>query len=85
VAVAFVVARDPSPGLADQILARCGEMLADFKVPRKILAVRDLPRSTVRKVNKVELRRLLAAGADWSTAEAGWLTDTELDPSGDAS
>ncbi|MFB7091049.1 AMP-binding protein [Streptomyces sp. NPDC056296] len=85
VPVAFVVSTDAPPGLAERVVATCAEKLADFKVPRAVFTVRDLPRSTVRKVNKVELRRLVGEDADRAAAERGWLRATELDPSGDAS
>ncbi|AHH18596.1 AMP-dependent ligase [Nocardia nova SH22a] len=84
VPVAFVVASDPRPDLPDRVRARCAEMLADFKVPRAVYVVRELPRSTVRKVNKVELRRVAHEDADRDAAERRWLSETTLDPSGDA-
>jgi carnitine-CoA ligase len=59
--------------------------LADFKVPRAVYGVRDLPRSTPHKVNKAELRKVAHAGADRSAAEMQWLSAADSDPSGDAS
>lgn len=59
VAVAFVI---PAPGapaapeLAERILAYCRENLADFKVPVAIHTVEELPRSTLEKVAKNQLR-----------------------------
>jgi len=51
------------PGLADAILAACRSALADFKVPREVHLVDDMPRSTLEKIAKAELRkRLDAAG-----------------------
>ncbi len=51
------------PGLADAILAACRSALADFKVPREVHLVDDVPRSTLEKIAKAELRkRLEAAG-----------------------
>jgi crotonobetaine/carnitine-CoA ligase len=61
VPVAFVLAVDPRAGLADEILARCRANLAEFKVPREVHLVDELPRGTIEKVSKVELRRRLAA------------------------
>ena len=42
--------------LVPQILARCRERLADFKVPREVFVVDELPRSTLEKVAKNKLR-----------------------------
>jgi crotonobetaine/carnitine-CoA ligase len=66
--VAFVI---PAPGvpaaqheaLVAGILAVCREKLADFKVPRTVFIVSEMPRSTLEKVHKAELRnRLPVAG-----------------------
>ena len=40
----------------------CRQQLADFKVPHQVCLVRALPRSTISKVNKSELRAFLASG-----------------------
>ena len=67
VPVAFVVARPDAAArtnLADAILAACRRELADFKVPREIRIVEDLPRATLEKVAKHELRRLLQSGRE---------------------
>ncbi len=64
VPVAFVVPSDDREGLANDLLAACKERLADFKVPREVRLVADLPRSTLNKVAKAELRRQLVAEAD---------------------
>ena len=64
VPVAFVIA---APGLAgdgardlpDQIIAECKAKLADFKVPRAVFVVDDMPRSTLEKIHKAELRKRL--------------------------
>jgi crotonobetaine/carnitine-CoA ligase len=59
---AFVIAR---PGedvdLAARIKAACAEQLAPFKRPHLVRLVDSLPRSTLEKVAKAELRALLAA------------------------
>jgi hypothetical protein len=57
---------------------------ADFKLPRAIHVVQQLPRSTLSKVNKVELRKVAALDADRSSAEGHWISEAALDPSGDA-
>ncbi|MEV5177618.1 AMP-binding protein [Streptomyces flaveolus] len=62
VPVAFVVAK---PGLSDPedlvapVLAACRRDLADFKVPREVRVVEELPRSTLEKVAKHKLRAIL--------------------------
>lgn len=65
VPVAFVlveggVAKAP-PDLADRVIAACKAQLADFKVPRAVHLVDELPRSTLEKIAKAELRKRLAA------------------------
>jgi len=64
VPVAFIipqagVERAPKD-LHDTVLAACRNSLADFKVPREIRFVDELPRSTLEKVAKAELRKMLA-------------------------
>lgn len=85
VPVVFVVDADPAPDLAERILARCRERLADFKVPREVIFVSVLPRSTISKVHKVELRSVLTGDADLAAAQARWEHAASLDPSGDES
>jgi crotonobetaine/carnitine-CoA ligase len=57
VPVAFIIA-DPkqSADPTEAVLRECQRVLAAFKVPRHILIVRDLPRSTLNKVAKADLR-----------------------------
>lgn len=45
--------------LKDQVMAACKKGLADFKQPRDIRIVSELPRSTLEKIAKNELRKLL--------------------------
>lgn len=85
VPVVFVVDEEPPQGLADDILAGCRAQLADFKVPRQVLFVTHLPRSTISKVNKVELRTVIATGASLADAQRRWEEASIADPSGDAS
>jgi crotonobetaine/carnitine-CoA ligase len=64
VPVAFVVAAaavgdDRRPELAEAVLAACRQRLSDFKVPRQVRVVDDMPRSTLNKIAKAELRRAL--------------------------
>jgi len=61
VPVAFVI---PQKGVAPddleaRVLAACRKGLADFKVPREIRLVEEMPRSTLEKVAKAELRKML--------------------------
>ena len=46
-------------GLHDNVMAACRKALADFKVPHEIRFVDDMPRSTLEKVAKAELRKML--------------------------
>jgi carnitine-CoA ligase len=63
VPVVFVIPRDGvaalPEGLHDRVMAACRGALADFKIPREIRFVDDMPRSTLEKVAKAELRKLL--------------------------
>ena len=45
--------------LKDNVMAACRKSLADFKVPREIIFVDEMPRSTLEKVAKAELRKIL--------------------------
>jgi carnitine-CoA ligase len=45
--------------LHDTVMVACRSALADFKVPREIRFVDELPRSTLEKVAKAELRKML--------------------------
>lgn len=60
--VAFVIADessgDPS-SLTSAIMAACQGALASFKHPHEVRIVSDMPRSTLEKVAKAELRKLL--------------------------
>jgi carnitine-CoA ligase len=47
------------PELHDAVMAACRRGLADFKVPREIRFVDEMPRSTLEKVAKAELRKML--------------------------
>jgi len=63
VPVVFIIpqagVKDASAGLHDTVMAACRNGLADFKVPREIHFVDDMPRSTLEKVAKAELRKML--------------------------
>jgi len=45
--------------LADRIIEQCREQLADFKVPREVFVVEQIPRVTLGKLDKKTLRRRL--------------------------
>ena len=60
VPVAFVIPNTNAPETLEQdIIAFCQENLADFKVVRSVHVVDSLPRSTLEKVAKNELRARL--------------------------
>jgi len=63
VPIAFVVPGSDTDGssLVESVYAACRNLLSDFKVPREVRLVDDLPRSTLNKVAKAELRRQLVA------------------------
>lgn len=48
--------------LAADIIARCREQLADFKVPREVFVVAQIPRVTLGKLDKKTLRKSLREG-----------------------
>jgi carnitine-CoA ligase len=63
VPVAFIIPQggvEAAPAeLQDNVMAACRKVLADFKVPREIRLVDEMPRSTLEKVAKAELRKML--------------------------
>jgi crotonobetaine/carnitine-CoA ligase len=63
VPVVFIIPQDGverlPPNLHDAVMAACKSSLADFKVPREIRFVDEMPRSTLEKVAKAELRKML--------------------------
>lgn len=64
VPVAFVIPHDPADAsLPDRILEACKTTLASFKRPHEVRLVDNLPRSTLEKIAKAELRAVLAAEA----------------------
>ena len=52
---AWVVLRDGASADADELRSFCVERLADYKVPRRITIVDELPRNATGKVLKQEL------------------------------
>ena len=61
VPIAFVVANDARLGIEERILEACRHQLAEFKVPRRVRVVRELPRAGLGKIAKHELRAELHA------------------------
>ena len=63
VPVVFIIPQDGMAklpaNLHANVMAACKSALADFKVPREIHFVEDMPRSTLEKVAKAELRKML--------------------------
>jgi crotonobetaine/carnitine-CoA ligase len=63
VPVVFIIPQDGvaqlPAGLQDSVMVACRKALADFKVPREIRFVDEMPRSTLEKVAKNELRKML--------------------------
>jgi crotonobetaine/carnitine-CoA ligase len=71
VPVAFVLVGPGSnaEGLAERIVAACTTQLAKFKCPHEVRVVTELPRSTLEKVAKAQLRqRLLDEAAQQAEA-----------------
>jgi crotonobetaine/carnitine-CoA ligase len=67
VPVVFVLPVEPIRGSAQagaelvaRVMAACAAQLADFKRPHEVRLVTALPRSTLEKIAKAELRKLLA-------------------------
>lgn len=56
VGVAFIVPRSGVPIDEAEVLAWCRANMANYKVPRRIVAVADLPRNASGKVLKIELK-----------------------------
>ncbi len=63
VPVAFVIPSGEPADLAARIARACAGQLAAFKCPHEIRLVDSLPRSTIEKIAKAELRAQLAAEA----------------------
>jgi acyl-CoA synthetase (AMP-forming)/AMP-acid ligase II len=61
VGMAFVVTTSTDPGLADAVLAWAKEQMANYKVPRALEVVDELPVNATGKVVKDELRARVAA------------------------
>ena len=68
VPVVFVIGTEEAmaapDALEERVRAACAAQLADFKVPREVRVVRELPRAALEKVAKAQLRAMLAAERD---------------------
>jgi acyl-CoA synthetase (AMP-forming)/AMP-acid ligase II len=62
VGVAFVVPRPGASVVEDELVAWSRERMANYKVPRRVLVVDELPLNASGKVLKYELRARAAAG-----------------------
>jgi acyl-coenzyme A synthetase/AMP-(fatty) acid ligase len=54
--IAFVVAREPREGLAEELRAHVRERLAPYKHPREVVFLDALPRTHLGKVDRGRLR-----------------------------
>lgn len=70
VPVACVVASSPSGFLKTQIMGRCQEKLSKFKQPRDVIFFDDLPKGTLDKVLKRELRERVLELSRFSEASS---------------
>jgi crotonobetaine/carnitine-CoA ligase len=64
VPVAFVIGAEPAGEIEQAVLSTCRQQLADFKVPRQVRVVDEMPRSTLNKIAKAQLRQSLRASAE---------------------
>jgi acyl-CoA synthetase (AMP-forming)/AMP-acid ligase II len=62
VPVAAVILRDGHALTEPELVAWADERLSDYKVPRRVLFVTELPRTGTDKVQKAELKKQFAAG-----------------------
>jgi acyl-CoA synthetase (AMP-forming)/AMP-acid ligase II len=69
VGMAFVVTSSSDPTGAAGILAWCRGQMANYKVPRTIDIVRELPVNATGKVQKDVLRSRVAVGPPAATSE----------------
>ena len=67
---AFVVLREGATAEAEEIIAFCRQRLAAYKVPRQVLFRDSLPRSSVGKYLRRELRKMRVTSAGGGTMAA---------------
>jgi crotonobetaine/carnitine-CoA ligase len=68
---AVVVASEPGGLSADEVIVHCREHLSKFKVPTVVHFVDELPKTSIGKVRKDDLRKLLADVAAEPARPAG--------------
>jgi acyl-coenzyme A synthetase/AMP-(fatty) acid ligase len=56
--VSFVVTKEGFQACADDIISHCNKTLPDFKIPKKVIFIRALPRNQRGKVAKSDLLKL---------------------------
>jgi acyl-CoA synthetase (AMP-forming)/AMP-acid ligase II len=54
--VAFIVLRNPTKDVVEQVYSHCRDKLAEYKVPQVVEVVSDLPHNFLGKVDRVALR-----------------------------
>lgn len=59
---AFVVLKEGEQATAEEIMAFCGERLADYKCPKRVVFVADIPKGPTGKLLKRELARIYQEG-----------------------
>jgi crotonobetaine/carnitine-CoA ligase len=74
VPVAFVLVDGQEEAVSRAAMEACRVQLADFKVPRQIVVLDELPRSTLNKVAKAVLRRQLVSVQDRGDESGGPLS-----------
>jgi len=63
VGMAFLVTKSGDPAAADEILAWCREQMANYKVPRRIEILDELPLNATGKVEKMALKARVVGSA----------------------
>jgi carnitine-CoA ligase len=63
-----VVATAPDALGADDLIAFCAGRLSKFKVPTLVRFTDELPKTSIGKIRKEELRRALAPGGELSAS-----------------
>ncbi|MDX6446788.1 MAG: long-chain acyl-CoA synthetase [Blastocatellia bacterium] len=66
---AFVVLKDGARSEEDELISYCAERLADYKCPKSIRIVKDIPKGPTGKLLKRELAKEFSASKKITTAE----------------
>ncbi|MBU4240719.1 MAG: fatty acid--CoA ligase, partial [Actinobacteria bacterium] len=67
--LALVVVKEGEELTEEEIIEFCGDKLARYKTPRKVIFVPELPRTPTGKILKKELRAQYVEGGDRSITE----------------